>query len=299
MKVTVAICTSGRDTLVHAVRSLAKQLRPADELVIVDQSKRGTAQKAIDDAGYPFPYRVVENNERGLSKARNAAVAAITEGWVFFTDDDCVASLDLVDQFHKVIAAYPDCSFFSGTCVRPLDYDPVTQDVPGVYVGKQVPIDEETVMLDGEFMGACLAFRKDLLDKVGKFDEFLGAGMEWPAGEECDYVFRAICAGFKGRTNARLLIFHEYGARTRPADDTDNGRIGNAVVIWKMKQIGDPLGIKIAQRICPYGPKKVMLAKLTFGAKFPVDLKMYNKVQELNKRLDREFKVEKGVLVKK
>lgn len=299
MTLTVAICTSGRETIVHAVRSLARQSVPPDELLIVDQSGRSTARAAIEEVAYPFPYRIVEQAERGLSKARNAAIAALATDWMFFTDDDCVVSLDLVDQFHKVIGQFPEAAFLAGTCIRPLDYNPVTHDVPGILISAQIELNAETTMAEQAFMGACLAFRRDLLEKVGKFDEYLGAGTDLPAGEECDYVFRAIVNGFVGRSNARLVVFHEYGARKRPADDTDNGRIGNAAVMWKMQQLGDPTGIKLAQRICPYGPKKVLLSKLSFGAVFGVDLKMYQKSQALFQRLNNRFVVNQGILQSK
>jgi len=294
--VTVAICTSGRDSIVHTVRSLANQSQPADELLIVDQSGRSSAKQAIEEAKYPFPYRVIEQTEKGLSKARNAALEALQTDWVFFTDDDCVVSLDLVYQFHKVITQFPEAAFLAGTCIRPLDYNPVTHDVPGILISKQIELNAETTMAEQDFMGACLAFRRDLWEKVGQFDPYLGAGTDLPAGEECDYIFRAIINGFTGRANARLVVFHEYGARKRPPDDTNNGRIGNAAVLWKMKKIGDPIGIKLAQRIRPYGPKKVLLSALTFGSLYEVHKKMYAKSQELYKKLDADFTVTDGVL---
>ena len=77
-----------------------------------------------------------------------------------------------------------------------MDYDPKTQDVPGVYIWEQSVLNAETAMKNEAFMGACLAFRKDLMKENGKFDPYLGAGTAWPAGEECDYVFRAIAKGF-------------------------------------------------------------------------------------------------------
>lgn len=297
MNLTVAICTNGRDSLVHAVNSIAKQSRVADKLLIVDQSGQGKGKAAVRE--YPYPSQVVEQSEKGLSIARNAVLENLETDWVFFTDDDCLASLDLVDQFHKVVSQFPESAFLAGTCIRPMDYDPKTQDVPGVYVWEQSVLDADTAMKNEAFMGACLAFRKDLLEKTGEFDPFLGAGTEWPAGEECDYVFRAIAKGFTGLASARLIVFHEYGARQRPADDIDNGRIGNAVVLWKARKIGDPKLVAMAERIGPYGRKRVLISRLTLGAKYSVDLRMKKRVDELLLRLDREYEVEGEVIVKK
>lgn len=296
MTLTVAVCTGGRDSIVHTIRSLAKQSRPADKLLIVDQSGAGKARKAVEEAEYPYAFEVVDQDAKGLSKARNEVARRLDTDWAFFTDDDCVVSLDLVDQFHKVIHQYPEAAILAGTCIRPLDYNPITHDVPGVYICKQIELNADTAMWEEDFMGACLAFRKDLLEKTGAFDPYIGAGTEWPAGEECDYVFRAIAKGFTGRTNARLVVFHEYGARKRPPDDTDNGRIGNAVVLWKMRKMGCELGTRMASRIYPAGPKKVLLSKLTFGKLFPVDLRMKRKCEILEARLDREYDVVDGIL---
>jgi GT2 family glycosyltransferase len=299
MTVTIAICTNGRDSLIHAVESISKQSIPPDKLLIIDQSGKGAARTAVEKSGYQGACEVVDQDAKGLSKARNEAVDRLDSDWLFFTDDDCILSLDLVEQLHKVVARYPEAAFLAGSCIRPLDYNPVTHDVPGLLIHNQIELNADTLMKDEDLIGACLAFRRDLLVKVGKFDDYLGAGTEWPAGEECDYAFRAILAGYVGRATARLLVFHEYGARVRPKDDIDNGRIGNAVVYWKMKQIGDPRGIEMARRIRPYGPKKVIFGKLTMGKAFDVDLRMRKRCVELYERLQSEFSVHDGVIVKK
>jgi len=297
MTLTVAICTNGRDSLIHAIDSIGKQTKAPEKLLIIDQSGKGSARSAIEKANYIGDWEVVDQDAKGLSKARNEAVTRLDTDWLFFTDDDCVLSLDLVEQLQKVVGQYPEAAFLAGTCIRPLDYNPVTHDVPGLLIHNQIELNADTLMKDEDLIGACLAFRKDLLAKVGEFDPYLGAGTEWPAGEECDYAFRAILAGFVGRATARLVVFHEFGARVRPKDDIDNGRIGNAVVYWKMKQLGDPRGIEMARRIRPYGPKKVILGRLSMGKSFDVDVRMRKRCVSLYERLSARFKVEDGVIV--
>ncbi len=299
MTLTIAVCTAGRDSLIHTIKSISQQSYPPEMLLIVDQSGKGSARQAVEESGYSGRYLVIDQDEKGLSKARNEVVRRVDTDWVFFTDDDCLVSLDLVDQFHKNRLQFPNVAFMAGTCIRPIDYNPKTHDVPGVCIKRQSELNQDTVMKDEMLMGACLAFRKDLLDKTGLFDPYLGAGTDWPAGEECDYVFRAVAKGFIGLATPRLVVFHDHGARLRRPDDTENGRIGNAVVIWKAQQMGDPKLVEMAFRICPYGPKKVMLAKLTFGMKFPIELRMYKKCLALYKQLSNDFIVTDGLLVKK
>jgi len=295
--ITVGICTSGRDSLAKAVESISKQSRPPDKLLIVDQSGQGKARTAVQ--GYQFPVEVVDQSEKGLSKARNAVLERLDTDWLFFTDDDCLASLDLIDQFHKIVAQFPRAAFLAGTCIRPMDYDPVTQDVPGIYIWEQSELNADTAMKNEVFIGACLGLRMDLIEKTGVFDPYLGAGTPWPAGEECDYVFRAIAKGFTGLASARLIVFHDFGARQRPPDDTDNGRIGNAVVQWKARKIGNADIIRMANRIGPYSRKKLLMNVLTLGRLHAVDLRMKKKVDALVRVLDREYDVRDEIIVKK
>lgn len=297
MTLTVAVCTGGRDSLVETVRSIGRQTRPPEKLLIIDQSGMGKARAAVDAADYPYAVEVVDQDAKGLSLARNEAVRRLDTDWMFFTDDDCLAAAELVEQLHKVTERYPEASFIAGSCIRPLHFNPETHHAPGVCIGREVELNQETVVTQQVFMGACLAFRKDLLEAVGEFDAYLGAGTEWPSGEEYDYVLRAILKGFRGRSSARLAVFHEHGARQRPAGGIEANYVGNAVVLWKMRQMGSQSGVEMAQRIYPAGRRRALIAKLTLGRKYADQLSMLRRCQALEQRLDREFLVE-GELIR-
>lgn len=296
MTITVAVCTGGRESLVETVRSIGRQSRPPEKLLVIDQSGSGKGKLAVEAAAYPFSVEVVDQDVKGLSHARNEALRRVDTDWLFFTDDDCLAAVELVDQVHKVSERYPEASFIAGSCIRPLYYNPETHHAPGVCIGREVELNQATVVTEQVFMGACLAFRKALLEAVGEFDAYLGAGTEWPSGEEYDYVLRAILKGFKGRSSARLVVFHEYGARERPPGGIEANYVGNAVVLWKMRQMGSQAGIEMAQRIYPAGRRRALIAKLTLGRKYADQLRMLERCQELERRLDREFVVENELI---
>jgi GT2 family glycosyltransferase len=299
MKLTVAICTGGRDSLVHAIRSLANQSMAPDKLLIVDQSGKGRAQAFIEEVGYTHPWEVVEQDEKGLSRARNAVVERLDTDWVFFTDDDCVVSLDLVDQLHRVVKTYPKAAFLAGACLWPLDYDAATEDAPGMTVRAHTKLDAESTFKPFGFMGGCLAFSKAVIDAVGKFDEELGAGADLFTGEESDFIIRAISKGFVGWTSPRMVVYHDYGARKRPENNLLNGRLGNAALLWKYRKMGDPIAIALAERILPYGPKRALLSRLSLGGRYREDGEMYRMVQQLYQKLDSSYTVENGLLKKR
>jgi GT2 family glycosyltransferase len=299
MTVTVAICTGGRETIVHTIRSLSQQSVLADKLLIVDQSGTGKARAFVEEVGYPGAWEVVEQPVKGLSRARNAVVEKLDTDWVFFTDDDCVVSLDLVQQLHKVVAAYPNAGFLVGACLWPLDYDIATEDAPGMTVRYQTELNAETTYNDHGFMGGSLGFSRKLIHAIGPFDEELGAGADLFTGEESDYVIRAISKGFVGWTSPRLTVYHEYGMRKRPENNLLNGRVGNAALLWKYRKMGDQTAIKLAERIMPFGPKRALLGKVSLGSMHKEDAEMSRMVDDLYKKLDATYTVENGLLKKK
>jgi GT2 family glycosyltransferase len=297
MTLTIAVCTGGRDSLIHTIRSVSEQRQAADKFLIVDQSGSGKARAMVDEAGAAAT--VLDQGVKGLSRARNLVLENLDTDWVFFTDDDCVVSLDLVEQFHKVVAHRPKPAFWVGACIWPLEYDPETQEAPGMTVSRERVFDTENTFNNHGFMGACLAFRRDLIQAVGKFDEELGAGAPLFTGEESDYIIRALSGGFTGWATPRLMVYHEFGVRPKPENPLLNGRLGNAALLWKYQKMGDEVGIRLASRIMPFGPRRAALGRLTFGWLFGDDVKMAGLVRDLNERMDREYEVQDGVLRRK
>lgn len=294
MTLTIAVCTGGRDSLIHTIQSVKEQRRAPDKFVIVDQSGAGKAREMVKTVDTPAT--VHDQEGRGLSRARNLILEQLDTDWVFFTDDDCVVSLDLVEQFHKVVAHRPDPAFWVGACIWPLEYDPKTQEAPGMTVSREKGFDTENTFNNHGFMGACLAFRRDLVQAVGKFDEELGAGAPFFTGEESDYIIRALSKKFTGWATPRLMVYHEYGVRPKPENPLLNGRLGNAALLWKYRKMGDEVGIRLASRIMPFGPRRAALGRITMGKMYGDDVKMSQLVKDQDDRMDREYEVVDGLL---
>src|SRR5262245_49138701 len=89
---TVAICTRNRrDALLRALASLARQETRAtwDVLVVENASEDDTRSAAVEIAhAFPVPLAVASEPTRGLSHARNRALATATGRAVVFVDDD-------------------------------------------------------------------------------------------------------------------------------------------------------------------------------------------------------------------
>ena len=92
MLVSCAIASSGRQTLVRCLRSLAALDLPENvtfELIIADDSRDSRVPGLVEKAGQmPFPVRIVASNSGNVAIARNACLAAATGELVAFVDDD-------------------------------------------------------------------------------------------------------------------------------------------------------------------------------------------------------------------
>src|SRR6185436_11713332 len=62
-------------------------------------------------------------------------------------------------------------------------------------------------------VGANMAFRRKVFDLVGTFDELLGAGAQFHAGEETDLTIRAFSRGLKAAFTPDAQVLH-LGTRT-------------------------------------------------------------------------------------
>ena len=199
--VAVVICTRDRPELLGpAVAAVTAAVRPRDEVVVIDSASRDRrAVGPAHDAGV----RVVRVEQAGLSRARNAGIAATSAPIVAFTDDDCRASTG-----------------WTAALSAPFD-DPVVGFVTG-----RVEADREgrmsvSCMVDGEprrmangfdpftaGVGANMAARRVALEGVGPFDVRLGAGARLRSGEDVDLWWRLLQAGWEGRYEPSAVVTH-------------------------------------------------------------------------------------------
>jgi GT2 family glycosyltransferase len=199
LELSVIICTRDRgNILLDAVRSVLADI-PTDgsaEVLVVDQGS--------DDTGEQSLVSLLENNSRlrylrdisvGLSKARNAGIRATTGALIAFTDDDCTVEPGWATAIKEGFAAQPVVGLLFGF-VACADYDPAQGFVPA-FEAVEGALDRRRLFLDtGHWgMGANMALRRSAYERIGPFDELLGAGAPLRSAEDVDYVFRALGEG--------------------------------------------------------------------------------------------------------
>lgn len=205
---SVIICSRDRPRLLaDAVESIWRGSRLPAEIVVVDQSTSPHPSLASASGPPGCALRYLWQNERGLSRARNRAVAAARHEILAFVDDDVLVSADWFDNLLSALAALgPGCvvtgrvesgdpEVAGGFCLSL-----ITDEAPAVYTAPTTAYD----VLVTFNMAVC---RGVLLD-VGGFDERLGPGTRFPAAEDNDLAFRLLKAGYRIAYVPEATVYH-------------------------------------------------------------------------------------------
>jgi glycosyltransferase involved in cell wall biosynthesis len=214
-RISVCIPTVRKDTLGHAVRSIQRQTFQDWDLVVVGQGDEGQLRDATVRAADGDPrIRYLHLDRWGVCAARNAGLAATSGEIVAFIDDDCEAREDWLATLDECFT--PDIGFVSGTVEAPAKEARLFAVCP--------QFEPEDVVFDPEqsnevpppgfgLLGANIAVRRADANRVGTFDEFLGAGSKFGGGEEHDYASRLVRLGVRMRSTPRSVVRHTYGYR--------------------------------------------------------------------------------------
>ena len=218
--VSVIVCTRDRGpALSKCLASLAAQRSAPGEVVIVDNSEDGNAR----DICRQFPdFRYVHEPHAGLSRARNTGIQASQFDIVAFTDDDVEAHPGWTAEIARAFAQRNVVDAFTGL-VLPARLDTAAQCsfqfTMGGFGSTFVPLTfdrrffEETRPSGAHVWkigaGANMAFRRCVFERVGLFDERLGAGAAG-CSEDSELWYRLLATGGVCLYEPRAVVFHHH-----------------------------------------------------------------------------------------
>jgi GT2 family glycosyltransferase len=223
---TVVVTTCAQpEPLVRCLDALLSSRYRTFEIVVVENrpGPRSGTREAL--RGYDARVRYVEEPVPGLSRARNAGLAAAQGEIVAFTDDDVVVDPDWLPALVAAFEAAPDVAAATGL-ILPLTLDSEAQLLLEQFAafGKgfapvthrltegraRDPLFPYTAGALGS--GANTAVRTGVLRAMGGFDVALGAGTPAMGGEDLDLLIRLILDGHAVRYEPRALLWHDHPA---------------------------------------------------------------------------------------
>ncbi len=184
----------------------------------------------------------------GLSLARNRGIEEARGEIVAFTDDDCEAPEDWLSAIHAGFERYPAVGVILGSLLRPKQRESRAFSVCPEVIAQELLYDPATGTSTPEGWGGAggnFAFRREVLQAVGPFDELLGAGAPFPATEDTDYLIRVEALGWQMYSTPTVVIHHKYGYRYGLGAVyrlKRNYALGNGALAAKLALSGDPRG---------------------------------------------------------
>lgn len=253
-ELSVVLCTRERpEALRTALTGVLSQNVPAARVIVVENAPITDATRRVVSQVAGERVQLVTEPVPGLSRARNAGVAAAQTEWVAFTDDDvipdsgwlggieagiarggtntaCVTGLVPTGELRTPAQAWFDARIGWNRVFTPAVFH---RDYPPV----DVPLFPFQV---GRFgAGANFAARRDVIARLGGFDRHLGAGTPARGGEDIDFFFRLVVAGHTLVYEPSAIVWHQH-RETQEALVSQAEGYGSGFSAWVTKTVLSP-----------------------------------------------------------
>lgn len=275
------VCTRNRPGFVRdLIASIARGDAVPDEIVVIDQSdSTNEALASTSVEGSEVVYRLVP--ARGVSFARNEAIALARHDVLVFVDDDVLVPATWFRELVSALVRHGRRAVVTGQVREG------TPEVPGgwapsIITDPQPTVHHGRVGHDPLYPNSMALHRAAVAD-AGPYDERLGPGTtHFPAGEDNDFAYRLLEAGYAIHYEPAAVVFHRAW---RPPRDFlrlkwQYGRgqggfygkhvwLGDRHVLWRLVRDGAGLGWR-SLRDLPRSPRSaaghvVFLAGLVTG----------------------------------
>ena len=262
---TVSVVVPTRNRAAHSVEC-AKSILATDgfvDVVFVDQSDDDATKLALEEIDDPRLI-YVKTDTRGVTLGRNLGMSMSSSDIIAFTDDDCRVMPDWIHRTVDVFAQDPQIAVVCGRVrvpeeIQHLGYAEGFEPQEREWQGRFPPLGRDWGIT------ANFSIRRSVLEEVGVFDPFLGAGAPLRSGGEPDFLFRVLRAGYKVINATEVLVDH-YGIR-KPGEEFRKlimgYSAGTAAALFKHVRLGDPAGTVVYLRFLGSTLKRVSGNMLT------------------------------------
>ncbi len=217
-EITVIISTLNRPVILkRCLNAFATAQAFPFEIIVVDQSSDQDTRQVVEAfKEAALPVRHLPCPERGLSRGRNLGIKNATTAIVAITDDDCVIApewLDVIKNSFELDEKHGRVERASAAvCGRIL---PLPTTEPNRYASSSrsslLPRRFNTAVAPPWDIGSGgnMALRRAAVLEIGLYDERLGAGTTFRAGEDLDLLYRLQVGQETLLYEPAMLVYHE------------------------------------------------------------------------------------------
>lgn len=236
------------EALTAFLDSLESQHFPDLRVLVVDQGKDESLAQPVAGCSLDILHL---RSERGLSRARNAALGHVRADVVAFPDDDCLYPAGLLTRVAERFVADAGLDGLTGRA----------EDASGRFSASWKTDAAELTADDlwNRAISFTIFLRREVVERVGAFDERLGlgSGNPWSSGEETDYLIRAVRSGARIVYDPSLVVTHDVRS-----DDARIGYRDGASVGYLLRKHGYPGRVVARMLVRPLGGTLVSLFRL-------------------------------------
>jgi glycosyltransferase involved in cell wall biosynthesis len=248
--IACVICTRNRpNTIGQAVTSVLANTHPDFELIVVDQSTNTQTAEILSTHQADPRLKYVHVDRAGLSAAYNLGISKTSAQIIAFTDDDCLAPADWLTSIERVFERHSEVAMLYGQTLIAPELTDTEGTVPHFVIKKEVLLGGEGRKFRVAGMGSNFAIRRELMGKVGGFDEILGGGGPLKSSQDFDFLYRAWRAGAITLLSPEVSVDH-YGLRKgHEWVDTQNAYgVGDGAFYMKHVRCGDWYALSLLVR---------------------------------------------------
>lgn len=220
--ISLITATLGRtEPIVQLLDSLVNQSYKDFELIIVDQNPHDKIKEIVTEYEDRINIQYIKSDRKGLSLNRNIGLQHVTGEIIGFPDDDCYYSPNILEKVVETFNCHGDISFCA------------TDWKDSIMLGNPARCFSEMPITKKLTYKMCISFNLFVRNNWNvKFDEQLGVGAPFGAGEETDYLYSLIkISNQNGWFFNSGGIFHPVETN-RDIKKTHNYAIGQGAV-WK------------------------------------------------------------------
>lgn len=202
MQIDLCLATLGRtESLRGLFQSLQLQTHKNFRILLADQNRPEKLRPLLKEFTQVLNIDILHIPDKGVSHARNTALAHAHGDIIAFPDDDCCYAPDTLARVVDFFTTHAGAGGVLGVWAEGADQI-ATQDAANIQITRQ-----------SAFRGAGTLvqfYRREVVEAVGSFDELLGPGTGLPygCGEDTDYLLRALEAGFSVWRDPAVHLFH-------------------------------------------------------------------------------------------
>lgn len=206
---SLILATVGRTAeLDRLFDSLAAQTCRDFEVILIDQNADDRLLPHIDRARLlGLNVHVRQLSPPNLAAARNLGIALAQGDWVGFPDDDCWYEPDTLSNLLATSQQDTSLQGLIACWVEQAAANGTTTPSTG-----HLKLEDWRNFRGGDASSIALFFSRSLIERLGEFDARLGVGQWFGAGEETDYVLRALTDGAHLARCSNARVHHPFAA---------------------------------------------------------------------------------------